>query len=73
VIPLGGIEARWLALDILSTRGSTHFVGLSEIQVLDVIPEPATVALLGLGALAARGLRRRSLTRGQRRGNIDDQ
>ena len=39
----------------------------------DVIPEPATVALLGLGALAARGLRRRSLTRGQRRGNIDAQ
>ncbi len=57
VIPLGGIEARWLALDILSTQGSTQFVGLSEIQVLDVIPEPATLTLLALGALGL--LRRR--------------
>ncbi|MFC1806540.1 PEP-CTERM sorting domain-containing protein, partial [Planctomycetota bacterium] len=58
VIGLDGASARWLALDIQSTQGSTSFVGLSEIQVFRV-PEPATLSLLALGGLGLIARRRR--------------
>jgi len=63
-----GVAARWLALDIQSTQGSTSFVGLSEIQVfrraaVAVIPEPASLAvwslLAGLGIAAGWSRRKR--------------
>jgi hypothetical protein len=60
VISLGGINAQWFALDINTSHGSDNgWVAIAEIQFEGgpaqaevVVPEPATIALLGLGMLA---------------------
>ena len=55
---LAGIDAKHLLIDIETNYGSTQSVQLSEFQFFAaVIPEPATLSLLGLGGLAM--LRRR--------------
>jgi len=58
VIDVGSVTARWIAFDIQDNLGGT-FVGLSEVQVF-LSPEPATLSLLGLGALALIRRRRRA-------------
>ena len=57
-ISLAGIDAKHLLIDVETNYGSTQSIALSEIQFFAaVIPEPATLSLLGLGGLAM--LRRR--------------
>jgi hypothetical protein len=51
VVALGGISARYIAIEILSNDGDANRVGLAEIAVTRVVPEPSTTALLGLGGL----------------------
>ncbi len=60
VIDLGQITARWIALDIDGSLGGA-FVGLSEIQVFQRVPEPssAVLAVIGLAGLGLVGLRSR--------------
>ncbi len=58
---LAGIDAKHLLIDVETNYGSTQSVALSEFQFFAaipvVVPEPATLSLLGLGGLAM--LRRR--------------
>ena len=61
VVDLSGVTARYVALEILTNQGSTYNggrVGLLEVAV--TTPEPATMALLGLGGLALLRRRRRA-------------
>ena len=58
IIDVGSVTARWIAFDIESNLGGS-FVGLGEVQVF-LSPEPATLSLLGLGALALIRRRRRA-------------
>ncbi|OHB69988.1 MAG: hypothetical protein A2V70_05760 [Planctomycetes bacterium RBG_13_63_9] len=62
---LGGLEARYIKLDILSNHGDTNqFAGLNEVDFYGrVVPEPSTLSLLfcatlGLLVLGARRRRR---------------
>ena len=49
IVDLGGISARYIGVEILTNWGTTRAnVGLSEVALT---PEPATMALLGLGGL----------------------
>lgn len=50
VIDLGEISARWIALDIDGSLGG-DFVGLSEIQVFQGVPEPSAALLACLGMI----------------------
>ena len=47
---MGGVSARYVYLDVVDAVDPSY-AGLSEIRFYEV-PEPATIALLGLGALA---------------------
>jgi hypothetical protein len=53
----GGIDARYVVITAHSTWGEVDYVGLAEVRYF--VPEPATIALLGLGGLALR-IRKRS-------------
>ena len=58
LLPLNAFDVQYVIFDILDNHGDASYVGLSEVHFHGVvIPEPATIALLALGALAA--LRRR--------------
>lgn len=57
-VDLSNATARYIAIDILSNHGSGEDVGLSEIQVFALVPEPSQ-GLLILATLAAFGARRR--------------
>jgi len=50
VVALGGISARYIAIEMLSNDGDANRVGLAEV-VITQIPEPSSLALLGLGGL----------------------
>lgn len=52
VLALGGISARYVAVEILSSINPDNRVGLDEVAFTNVVPEPTTTALLGLGGLA---------------------
>lgn len=56
-VPLGGISARYFAIDINSDHGDGDFVGLGEVQFFT--PEPSTSALCGFAAIALLVRRRR--------------
>lgn len=68
VLDLGGIGARYIAIEILSAaggdntlQGDLHRVGLNEMAVTSVVPEPSSFALLsGLFGLSWMMLRRRA-------------
>ena len=49
-INLGGINARYFAIDINTSHGDANFVGLGEVQFFTV-PEPSTALLSALAAL----------------------
>lgn len=53
VINLGGVTARYLAVEILSNgvgaTGDATRVGLAEVGITAIIPEPASLALFALG------------------------
>jgi len=59
-IPMGGINAQWIGLDIKSNWGDyANWTAIGELQFEGspaqeqvVVPEPATIALFGLGMLA---------------------
>lgn len=61
-VTLGGINARYFAIDINTSHGEDRFVGLNEVQFFSaaVVPEPSSFGLIGL-SLAGFGwlLRRR--------------
>lgn len=64
-IDLGNVEAQFVKFDIISPHGDDYaFVGLNEVQFFRgaaaAIPEPATLSLLGLGALGLLRRRRRT-------------
>lgn len=56
VVSLGGATGRYIGLEIINNNGDGDRVGFAELAVTQV-PEPASLALLGLGGLAL--LRRR--------------
>ena len=56
-VPLGGISARYFAIDINSDHGDGDFVGIGEVQFFT--PEPSTSALCGFAAIALLVRRRR--------------
>ena len=51
LVALGGVSARYVNFDIVTSQAYPVAVGMSEVKFYEV-PEPATIALLGLGALA---------------------
>ena len=56
-VPLGGISARYFAIDINSDHGDGDFVGVGEVQFFT--PEPSTSVLCGFAAIALLVRRRR--------------
>jgi hypothetical protein len=63
ILNLGGVQAQYMRLNILSSYGAPLYVGLSEVQfdgVPSSVPEPTTLLLLGLG-LAGLGFARKRL------------
>lgn len=61
VISLGGIDARYIAIEIISAQGTTTRVGLNEVAVTQtiVVPEPSAIALFGIAGLGLMLRRRR--------------
>lgn len=51
IVATVGMTARYVGIDIASNWGNDYHVGLNQVQI---IPEPATLILLGLGGLALR-------------------
>jgi len=65
-VNLGGISAQYIALEILTAGNATptpppvgepYRIGLAQVEITQ-IPEPATMALMGLGGLVIRRRRR---------------
>ncbi len=50
-LDLGGTAAQFVRLQVNSSYGSDPYVGLSEVEFYTKNPEPATIALLGIGSL----------------------
>ena len=51
LVDLGGVSARYVNFDVVTVHAYPGGAGMSEVKFYEV-PEPATIALLGLGALA---------------------
>lgn len=58
VISFGGSSARYIGMEILTNDGGS-WVGFHEVAVT-AIPEPASLALIGLGSLLIAGRRRKA-------------